>query len=178
MIVEQKTYAQILIIDKEDFIFSNHYREYEAACPFLCFPGECAADFRASLKEPAGVVPNKDVILLLKPYWAMLSSEEKKAVLDHELGHISKGHLRETAEKMKNGTLGSNPVSEVKEKEADAYSSEMNGKQAMHDSLLKAVEVIIGGYRAKGYRVSMDQVLKGDPILRNRLAVLDDTNPA
>lgn len=110
--------------------------------------------------------------MLLSSYWAQLSSDEKKAVLDHELGHISKGHLKILAEKIKNGTIGSNPVSEVDEKEADAYSADMNGKPAMHHGLLKALDTMIQGARAKGYRVSIDDVLKADPILRNRLKVL------
>lgn len=172
--VEQKTYAQVVIINKEDFIFSFHYGQYEAACPFMCFPGISAAQFRTSVKEPEKIVPNKDIILLLAPYWNKLTSDEKKAILDHELGHISKGHLKTLAEKIKNGTMGSNPVDETEEKEADAYSSDMNGKPAMHHALLKALDVMVDGYREKGYSVTVDKVLNSDKILRNRLAVLDD----
>ena len=173
MIVDQKTYAQILIVEPTDFIFRNVYKQYEEMCPFMCFPGIVASNFRASLKEPEKIVLNKDVILLLSSYWAQLSTDEKKAVLDHELGHIAKGHLKEIAEKVKNGTLGSNPVSEVKEKEADAYSVDMNGKAAMHNGLLKAVDTMIDAYRKQGYIATLDKVLAQDPILRNRLKVLE-----
>lgn len=172
LIVEQKTYAQIVIIDKEDFIFSSEYGQYETMCPFMCFPGICAASFRTSVKEPEKIVPNKDVILLLAPYWKRLTPDEKKAILDHELGHISKGHLKLAAEKLAKGHTGASPVDETEEKEADAYSSEMNGKPAMYNGLLQALNLMVDGYRAKGYRITTDFVLSKDPILRNRLAVL------
>lgn len=172
MIVEQKTYAQIIIIGVEDFIISSTYRAYESACPFLCFPGICATDFRASLREPEKVVANKDVILLLTDYWKLLSSDEKKAVLDHELGHIAKGHLKETAERIRSGNGGPSVVSEVKEKEADAYSAEMNGKPAMYNGLLKALDVIVEGIRTRGHKITAEEIIDRDHILKNRLEVL------
>ena len=172
MKVEQKSYAQILIVGKDDFIFSRIYREYEAMCPFMCFPGIVAWDFRASLKKPDGVVRDKDVILLLEDYWDLLAAEEKKAVLDHELGHISSGHLKVIAEQIKSGRYGGTKVDEGEEMEADAYSANLNGKKAMHHGLIKALEVIVLGYKEKGHRITLSQVIDNNPIIKNRLKVL------
>lgn len=174
MKVEQKSYAQIVIVGREDFIFSRTYREYEAACPFMCFPGMVAWDFRASLKRPDGILKNKDIILLLEDYWDLLSSEEKKAVLDHELGHISNGDLKAIEERLKRGQFGGMKVDEGEEKRADAYSSNLNGKKAMYQGLLKALQVIVEGYKKKGHRLSVSQVIDHDPIIKNRLNVLKE----
>lgn len=174
MRVEQKSYAQIVIVDKDDFVFSHVYGQYEAMCPFMCFPGIVAPDFRASLKKPESIVNDKDIILLLEEYWGLLSHEEQKAVLDHELGHISSGHLKAIAEQLKRGNFGGPRVDEGDEKQADAYSASLNGKKAMYHSLIKAIDVMVGGYRAKGYRISTSAVIDGQPILKNRLAVLKE----
>lgn len=138
----------------------------------MCFPGIAAWDFRASLKKPDGIVRNKDVILVLEEYWDALASDEKKAILDHELGHISSGHLKAIEEKMKQGNFGATKVNQGEEMEADAYSANLNGKKAMHHGLVKALEVMIGGYKKKGYRISVSQVIDKDPIVKNRLKVL------
>lgn len=173
MKVEQKTYAQVIIASRDDFIFSSVYNQYEMMCPFLCFPGPIAADFRTTLKTPEDVVPNKDCILLLEDYWKLLASEEKKAILDHELGHIASGHLKKLWEYFqKNGSPP--PTSEVEEKEADAYSVDMNGSKAMHNGLLKALDVMVAGFKRKGYRVTAEEIIKKDSIIRNRLNLLKE----
>lgn len=172
MIVEQKTYAQILIIVPTDFIFSGLYRQYAEVCPFLCMPSICAPDFRASLKKPEMLVDDKDIILLLDSYWQQLSSEEKKAVLDHELGHIANGDLERLAEKAKKGQVGSNAPDFTEESKADAYSSEMNGKKAMRGGLLKAMQTMVDGARARGLQYTLDQWIASDPVIKKRLAVL------
>lgn len=174
MKIEQKTYAQILIVNKTDFIFSATYSEYEQMCPFLCFAGYFARDFRCSLKNPDGVVPEKDVILLLEDYWDLLTTDEKKAILDHELGHISNGDLKEIVTKIKKGENISTEVNEAHEKAADAYSADMNGSKAIYQGLMKALEVIVAGYRKKGYNITVDKVLATDKIIQNRLKVLKD----
>jgi hypothetical protein len=179
MKVEQKTYAQIVIVETEDFIFSKVYRDYEAMCPFLCFPGMFAGDFRSSLRRAEEVMRDKDVILLLAPYWALLSTEEKKAVLDHELGHIASGHLKKTEEYVRrNGVPPPNKGPNLKEEsEADAYSVNLNGNKAMHHGLMKAVDVMLGAYRKKGYNIGIQQVIDNDPILKKRLEILSQEQP-
>ena len=138
----------------------------------MCFPGIVAWDFRASLKNRDGIVRDKDVILLLEDYWNMLAADEKKAVLDHELGHISEGHLKAVEEKIKRGGFGGTRVNQDEEMAADAYSANLNGKKAMHHGLVKALEVIVGGYKQKGHRLAISQVIDGNPIIKNRLKVL------
>lgn len=177
MKVEQKSYAQLIIANPQDFIFSYVYKQYEEMCPFLCFPGMFAGDFRCSVKQPELIQNDKDVILVLEDYWNLLTVEEKKSILDHELGHIASGHLKETEDKARRGEHISNEVSEVKEKEADAYSVNLNGNKAMHAGLMKALDVIVDGYRKKGYRLSVDKVIENDAILRNRLKVLKEVAP-
>ena len=172
MKVEQKSYAQILILGKGDFIFSHIYHEYEAMCPFMCFPGIVAWDFRASLKKHDGIVRDKDVIMLLEDYWELLAPDERKAILDHELGHISSGHLKAIEEKIKQGRFGGTKVDQTEEMEADAYSANLNGKKAMHHGLIKALEVIVLGAKQKGQRVTISQVIDHNPIIKNRLQVL------
>lgn len=178
MKVEQKTYAQVAIAARTDFIIGMIYDQYEAVCPFLCFPGILARDFRTSLRKPGEIMAEKDLILVLEDYWNLLSSEEKKAVLDHELGHIASGHLKAIEEKIKSGNLPTQAVViEADEKEADAYSANLNGKKAMHAGLMKALDVIVKGYRKKGYRVKVSDVIAKDPVLRNRLKVLKEEDP-
>lgn len=175
MKVEQKSYAQIVIVAPQDFIFSQVWSQYEATCPFLCFPGMLAGDFRCSLKKPEEIVLNKDVILLLESYWNLLASEEKKAILDHELGHISSGHLKAIEEKIKQqGKNFAATVDENDEKEADAYSADINGSKAMHNGLMKALTVIVDGYKKKGYSINVSQALNGNTIIKNRLKVLEE----
>ncbi len=74
---------------------------------------------------------------------------------------------------MKNGThKGGATVIEADEREADAYSAEINGSQAMYSGLMKAVDVMVDGYKRQGYPVTIDKVLDHDPIIRNRLKLL------
>lgn len=174
MHVEQKSYAQIIIVTQADFIFSSTYKEYERMCPFLCFPGMFARDFRCSVKEPGKLELNKDVILLLEPYWKLLPSEEQKSILDHELGHIASGHLKAIEEKVSRGERLHAEVNEADEKQADAYSVDLNGSKAMHNGLMKALDVIVKGYRDKGHRITVSQVIENDPILKRRLKVMEE----
>lgn len=173
MKVEQKSYAQILIVSDEDFVIREHYLEFEQQCPFLCFHKVFITNFRTALKEPEFVDFDKDVILILEDYWNKLSSVEKKTILDHELGHIASGHLEESAEQFKKGNLTNEPkLSE--EVEADAYSVGMNGKKAMHAGLLKAIDVIAAGARKRGIPLTVEHWIKFDPIMRKRLEILKD----
>lgn len=176
MKVEQKSYAQIILLNPNDFIFSSLYGEYEMMCPFMCFPGIVAGNIRASLKRAEDMVLNKDVIFILEPYWNLLDTHEQKAILDHELGHIASGHLKVIEEKIRRAGSNNieNEVNEADEKQADAYSADMNGHKAMHGALLKALEVMVQGYKKKGYRISVDDIIKKDSILRNRLKVLKE----
>jgi hypothetical protein len=171
MKVEQKSYAQILIVNKNDFIFSSHYKQYAEICPFMCFPAICASSFRVILKNPQEVLPDKDVILMLESYWIHLSSEEKKAILDHELGHISNGDLEDVTKKLKAGQKA-NEVDFDQERKADHYSVQLNGRKAMHNAMHRALEEMLAPLRAKGSRATVADILASDEIIRKRMAIL------
>jgi hypothetical protein len=176
MHVEQKSYAQVLIVNKNDFIFSSAYKAYESACPFMCFPGVCAKDFSTSLKDPKAITPGKDVILLLESYWNDLDSDEKKAVLDHELGHITNGDLKKLAEKLAKNPFFRSSVDFNEERKADQYSVELNGAKAMYNGLQKALNVILAPLQAKGMRVTLKDVAANDPIIAKRLEILKEAS--
>jgi hypothetical protein len=175
MRVEQKSYAQIVIVDRSDFIFGGIYDQYEAMCPFLCFPGMFAADFRGSTREPDLIQPDKDVILLLGPYWVLLATEEKKAILDHELGHISNGDLKKIEEKVRRtGRVTPSQVDQAEEMAADAYSSNLNGEAAIYEGLIKCLGIMVKGLKKRGYNLSVSEIINRDPIIRNRLNLLQE----
>lgn len=173
MEVEQKSYAQILIVTPDDFISKSYYKFYERACPFSCFPGMSAKDFRCILKDPDSVELDKDLILLLKEYWDLLPPNEQKAVLDHELGHIVNGDLERVAEDIKNGIRYQLPNEDV-EKAADAYSVELNGNKAMHSCLLKAADIIAGSLRKYGDDITGQEFIDKSGILKRRLKTLKE----
>lgn len=173
MKVEQKSYAQILIVSPDDFISPAIYNFYERRCPFACFPGISAKNFRCILKNPEQVEPDKDLILLLEKYWNLLETNEKKAILDHELGHIVNGDLDRIAEYVKQGTVP--PVTtETIEKAADAYSAELNGKKAMYHSLIKATTLVAISLRKEGEDITGQELINKYGILKRRLEILKE----
>lgn len=175
MKVDQKSYAQVIVAERSDFILGSIYDQYEAVCPFLCFPGMFAGDFRGSVREPEAIVKNKDVILVLRPYWDLLETEEQKAVLDHELGHISEGHLKRIEEKIRRtGRGGSGEPDLTEEMEADAYSASLNGNKAIYHALHKVLDVMMGPYRKKGHNITIDYLLKHDHVMAARLKRLKE----
>lgn len=173
MHVTQKSYAQILIVTPDDFISKSYYKFYESKCPFSCFPGMCAKDFRCILKDPDTVELDKDFILILKEYWDLLKPNEQKAILDHELGHIVNGDLERIAEDIKNGIRYQLPNEDV-EKAADAYSVELNGNKAMYNGLLKATDIVAGSLRKYGDDVTGQEIIDKSGILRRRLKTLKE----
>lgn len=137
MKVEQNQYAQVIFIDKSDIVEEEHYN-YLRMIAVGCSPSAGVDMFRTILVDPTCLVDGKHVIFLVNEKWNKLTSNAKKAFMDHEFGHIADGQLdSEEAKQAAGGVV----VKLEWEYAADDFSVAKNGKETMYMGLLEGLKL-------------------------------------
>jgi len=152
MKTEKCAYGQILFIEESDFSDMGTYKYLEMV-GIGAIPKHAVIDVKSIVREPDLIVYGEHIIFAITSIWNKLSASAKNAIMDHEYGHIACGHMEKIEP-------GKNVVASF-EYEADSFSADKNGNQAMKSALLEAIPLLNRNplYQRQGVDLSKDPII-------------------